>query len=98
MRTPRTNQAPRRNRSVPLSSDLELRPRGAEPVSVARAVGPSIGEWVEEALQSHKHLRQLADAAREAKDLETAIRCLAKAGDLSITLLKMCLECGTDEG
>ena len=96
MRTLRKNQTPR-DRSIPLSSDLELRPRGVEPVSVARAVGPSIGGWVEETITSNQHLRHLANAAREEKDLEAEFRCVAKAADLSLKLVRMCLESEADE-
>ena len=90
MRTSRKTQAPRK--SPPLSADLELRPRGAEPVSVARAVGPSIVEWVEETLRERERLHQLADEARDKGDLASQLACLTKAADLNLKLLRLSLE------
>ena len=91
MRTPRKNQAPV-NRSVPLSSDLDLRPRGTEPVSVSRAVGPSIGAWVDETLRERERLHQLADQARDNGDLASQLACITKAVDLNLKLLRLSLE------
>lgn len=79
-------------KSSPLSSDLELRPRGAEPVSVSRAVGPSIGEWVEETLLERERLHQLADDARDNGDLASQLACITKAADLNLKLLRLSLE------
>lgn len=90
MRTPKQNRAPRK--SPPLSSDLELRQRGAEPVNVARAVGPSIVEWVEETLRERERLHQLADEARAKGDLASQLACITKAVDLNLKLLRLSLE------
>ena len=81
-----------RRKSPPLSSDLELRPRGTEPVSVPRAVGPSIVEWVEETLRERERLHQLADQARDNGDLASQLACIAKAADLNLKLLRLSLE------
>lgn len=79
-------------KNLPLSSDLELRPRGAEPVSVAREVGPSIVEWVEETLRERERLHQLADDAHDNGDLASQLACITKAADLNLKLLRLSLE------
>lgn len=73
----------------PLSIDLETRPRGTESVSVSRAVGPSIMEWVDQAIQERQRLLLLADQASENGDLASELACVKKASDMTIKLLRL---------
>lgn len=85
MRTDRTQS---RN-PIPLSSDLELRPRGTEPVGMRRALAPSILQWIDSAVDARQRLLHLADEAASRNDCERELHFIVKVAHLSLDLLKL---------
>jgi len=83
---------------APLSSDLELRPRGTSPASLEQALGESPVAWVGNVIQEINRLHELADQAQAAGDLKEKLKYTSKACDLELRLLKLCLDAEGLEG
>ena len=75
---------------VPLSPDLELRPRNKKPASVRQLLTPLVERFAEDLVEASASLRRLAREAHEANDrvVEAALR--AKIADQAMTLLRLC--------
>lgn len=81
-----------------LSFDLELRPPGAEPASVGRALAPLISHYSVELLENTERLKSLANSAREARDYRAEALLLVKISELACAVLKLARgEPGEDE-
>ncbi|MDA2911487.1 hypothetical protein MYX04_11220 [Nitrospiraceae bacterium AH_259_D15_M11_P09] len=75
---------------VPLSADLELRPRDATPASVRRMLGPVLQECVNHIADSITRLRQLADQACLKGDRSAEALLRTKLIELATNLLRLC--------
>lgn len=73
----------------PLADDLELRPRGTEPASLGRLLGPRLQGYLEALDDNLTELRRLADEAADPV-AEAAIR--VKLGDLLLRLASLAKE------
>lgn len=77
---------------IPLSLDLELRPRGTAPVSVRQALGPLVRQYIGDLVEASEGLKRLAEEAYRANDRTAEAALRAKIVDQATALLRLCRE------
>lgn len=75
---------------MPLSQDLELRPRGWNPLNVHQLLGSEVDRFAEDLVEASASLRRLARGAHAANDVRTEAALRAKLAELAMALLKLC--------
>ena len=86
-----TNQEHEAQRPVPtpLTTDIELRPRGMQPVSLGRALAPLIHDYIQDMVDASRELKRLATEAKEAKDRSAEALLQAKIVEQATNILRL---------
>ena len=77
---------------VPLSPDLELRPRHKKLVGVRELLTPLVERFAEDLVEASASLRRLAREAHDANDRVAEAALRAKIADQAMALLRLCRE------
>ena len=73
----------------PITTDVELRPPGSEPVTVTRSLAPLLSEFRDHLVLNAARLQDLAQEAQECKDLGAESKLRAKLCDLATNVLRL---------
>ncbi len=74
---------------TPLTTDIELRPRGTQPVSLGRALAPLIDSYIQDMVDASRELKRLATEAKEAKDRSAEALLQAKIVEQATNILRL---------
>ncbi len=86
-----TNQEHKAQRQVPtpLTTDIELRPRGTQPVSLGRALAPLIDDYIQDMVDASRELKRLATEAKAAKDRSAEAALQSKIVEQATNILRL---------
>ena len=76
--------------SVPLSFNLELRPRNRKLTDVRQLLAPLVEQFAEDLVEASASLRRLARDAHAANDRVAEAALRAKIADQAMALLRLC--------